>query len=174
MCLFGEDIIILLTPSKTSTKVAKYVSHIRPSIAKGPLPSVDTSESIAIRIRNLGGGRAKLDYACVLGLGGTTSHGASVAFIERRLEEIVHISIYFQRLVPLEAFKVEDGRALAHDFLWKSDFSKQRVERLNEVVVESRALRELCLRHAWMEATVSTALEGSLSRNKAVRTKLVA
>ncbi|GMI18488.1 hypothetical protein TrLO_g14653 [Triparma laevis f. longispina] len=50
---------------------------------------------------------------------------------------------------------------------------KKRVERLAEVLKESRALRELCWRHLWMKAMMAAALEGSLNRNKAVSTKMV-
>ncbi|GMH68630.1 hypothetical protein TL16_g04977 [Triparma laevis f. inornata] len=77
------------------------------------------------------------------------------------------------RLVPLKAYGVEDGRALGFDLLWRVEFSNNRVERLKEVFEMSRALRESSLKYPWIKATMIAALEGSVSMNKPVRTKLV-
>ncbi|GMH47137.1 hypothetical protein TL16_g12449 [Triparma laevis f. inornata] len=133
----------------------------------------EAKETVAIRLKRLAGGWTKLDYACDLELRFGTSHGASKYSIDRRLEEIAEESIYFQRLVPLEDYGVEDGQCLGHDLLWQASSAKKRVERLKKVDEKSRALGELCFRHSWMEAMLTTALQGSLNMNQTVETKLV-
>ncbi|GMH82067.1 hypothetical protein TL16_g09138 [Triparma laevis f. inornata] len=135
--------------------------------------TVNAKETVAIRLRRLGGGRTKLEYACDLEIGFGISHRSARHFIERRLEDIAEISIYFQRLVPLVEYTVEDGKTLGHDLLWKAENSKQRVQRLKEVVEKSRALRELSLKYPWMQAMMANILEGSVAMNKAVKTKLI-
>lgn len=128
--------------------------------------SAEAKETVAIRLKRLAGGWTKLDYACDLELGFGTSHGASKFSIDRRLGEIAEASIYFQRLVPLEDYGVEDGQCLGHDLLWQASSAKKRVERLKKVVEKSRVLG--CLRHSWMEAMLTTALQGSLNMNQTV------
>jgi hypothetical protein len=84
------------------------------------------------------------------------------------------VSIYFQRLVPLGKYGVGDGKALAHDLLWKASSSKMRVGRFKEVLLKSRALKELQELLPWpFEAMMVPALEGDLHRNIAVNAKLV-
>ena len=88
------------------------------------------------------------------------------------MEEIVDISIYFQRLVPLQKYVVEDGQALAHDMLWKVESGKKRVERCKEIATRSRGFRELIEMHPWIFAMMITAMRGALHRNQVVKTKL--
>ena len=82
------------------------------------------------------------------------------------------MSIYFQRLVPLEEYDANDGKALGHDLLWRASSSKKRVERLTEMFKKSRGLRELVLEQPWLKAMMVTGVEGSLHRNRPVVTKL--
>ncbi|GMH74562.1 hypothetical protein TL16_g06498 [Triparma laevis f. inornata] len=125
-------------------------------------------ETVAIRLRAFGVGSTKLDYACTM-----IGHGGGLGFVERRLEEIADISVYFQRLVPLMEYTAEDGVALGYDLLWKIGSSKERVERFLIVLKESHALRELEGALPWIKAMMVTALEGSLNLSMAVRTKMV-
>ena len=92
--------------------------------------AVEAQENVVIRLRRLGGGRTRLEFACEIELGFGASRSAVKHFVEHRLGEIAEISIYFQRLVPLKRYKVEDGVALAHDLLWMATSAKKRVERL--------------------------------------------
>lgn len=83
------------------------------------------------------------------------------------------MSIYFQRLVPLEECGVKDGQCLAHDLLWKAPKAKQRVEKVKEVLTKSRALKELSSTHSWIKEIMAAALDGNMHRNRPVGTKLV-
>ena len=104
---------------------------------------------MTIRLRRLGGGRTKLELACEIELGFLASYGVVEHFVERRLGEIIGVSIYFQRLVRLEYYGVENGVALAHDLLWMASSAKKRVEQLAEVLKANRAMRELTETLPW-------------------------
>ncbi|GMH58858.1 hypothetical protein TrLO_g8001 [Triparma laevis f. longispina] len=92
----------------------------------------------------------------------------------RRVDrEIIGVSIYFQRLIPLKEYKVEDGIALANDLLWMTSSGKKRIERLKEVLTRSRAMRELTETLPWVEVMLVPAVRGNLNINRAVSTKLV-
>ena len=104
---------------------------------------MEAKETVAIRLIRLSEGSTRLEYGCELNLGFGVSHSAQKTFVERRLEEMAGVSIYFQRLVPLGEYGVGDGIALAHDLLWKASSSKLRVGRFKEVLLKSRALKEL-------------------------------
>ncbi|GMH67615.1 hypothetical protein TL16_g04726 [Triparma laevis f. inornata] len=149
------------------------VTRARGSVAGESDGSVEASETVVIRLKKLSGKLTKVYYAFDIELGFGISHVASIGLIERRLEEILEISIYFQRLVPLNEFSDDDGQALGFDLLWKAEHSKLRVKRLNEVVEKSKALQELCLKYSWMKTMMAAALEGSLKSNRKVGTKLV-
>ncbi|GMH73697.1 hypothetical protein TL16_g06259 [Triparma laevis f. inornata] len=139
----------------------------------GNAAAIETKETVAIQLRRLGGGRTKLEFACEIELGFGVSHGAVKHVVKRRLEEIIGVSIYYQRLVRLEDYEVEDGIALAHDLLWMAPSAKKRVERLVEVLTKSRAMKDLAETLPWFEAMMTVAIEGSLHMNKAVSTKMV-
>ncbi|GMH77977.1 hypothetical protein TL16_g07607 [Triparma laevis f. inornata] len=172
----SETMILLLKPAwsqeESNGARRKSVQAHGSVILPGDVGFARAKETVAIRLRRSSKGRTKLDYACELDLGPGVSFRACKRFVERRLEEIADISVYFQRLMPLGDYGVEEGQALGHDLMWKVESSSKRVEKLKEVVEKSRALRELCLRHSWMKAMLTTALEGSLHMNSAVATKL--
>ncbi|GMI09389.1 hypothetical protein TrLO_g6824 [Triparma laevis f. longispina] len=109
----------------------------RGSVVVGNDGAIKAKETVAFRLRRLGGGRTKLEFACEIELGFPGSHGAVKHFVERQIGEMIGVSIYFQRLVRLEDYGVEDGIALAHDLLWTTSSAKKRVERLAEVLKES-------------------------------------
>ncbi|GMH49337.1 hypothetical protein TL16_g00491 [Triparma laevis f. inornata] len=101
----------------------------RGSVSSGNAGAIETKEMVAIRLRRLGVGRTKMEFACELELGFGVSNGAVKHFVESRLEEMINASIYFQRLVPLKDYRAEDGVALAHDLMWMAPSGKKRVER---------------------------------------------
>ncbi|GMH51547.1 hypothetical protein TL16_g01035 [Triparma laevis f. inornata] len=76
----------------------------------------EDEETVAIRIRSLRGKGTKgtkLEFTCEFELGFDVSHRSAKHFVERRLEEVVEIPIYFQSLVPLKEYVVKDeGRAV--------------------------------------------------------------
>ncbi|GMI16290.1 hypothetical protein TrLO_g11948 [Triparma laevis f. longispina] len=72
--------------------------------------------------------------------------------------EIADILIYFQRLVSLKEYGVEDGVALAQDLLWMASSVKMRVERLAEVLKANRAMRQLTKTLPWFEAMMAFAI----------------
>ncbi|GMH84308.1 hypothetical protein TL16_g09884 [Triparma laevis f. inornata] len=133
--------------------------------------AIPARETTAIRISRLGK-RTKVEYATHLDLGISVSGLASKHTVERRLEEVAEASIYFQRLVPLKQYDHDDGQALGHDLLWKAHSSKARVERFKEVLKKNSALKELETIHPWFEVMMTSALRGSLSMNRVVKTKL--
>ncbi|GMH92016.1 hypothetical protein TrST_g565 [Triparma strigata] len=177
----GELVILLQhieaeaegTESKQNVSRVSSRSRVRDSISHGSDGSIEAKENVGIRLKDLGGGRTKLEFACELELGFGISLGTRLSFLQRRLEETVDLAIYFQRLVPLEAFSSEDGRVLAYDILWTANSRKKRLERMKEVVEKSSALRELCSRYSCIQLMLSAALKANLSRNRPVGSKLV-
>ncbi|GMI11784.1 hypothetical protein TrVE_jg8632 [Triparma verrucosa] len=147
----------------------------RVSVVEGSTEASVARETVTIRLKKLSEWSTRLEYGCELNLGFGVSRGAQKAFVERRLDEIAGVSIYFQRLVPQGEYRVEDGIALAHDLLWNASSSKMRVKRFEEEVLPtSRALKELQEQLYWpFEAMMITALRGNLNMSKAVHTKLV-
>lgn len=90
-----------------------------------------------------------------------------------RLEEIADMSIYFQRLVPLEDYEPMHGSALGQDLLWKAGLTKwRRIERLEEVVLRSKALKGVVKELPWAKEMMVCVLRGSIDMNRVVRTKL--
>lgn len=57
--------------------------------------------------------------------------------------------------------------------MWKTKSSKNRIERLEEVLKASRAMKELAEELPWIEAIMAPAVRGNLNMNKAVVTKMV-
>lgn len=143
------------------------------SMAKRNTGSVDGKENVTIRLRKMDEGRTILEYACTLDVGSHVSRRASKAFVEQRLLEIVDMSIYFQRLVPLKDYRNDDGQALGHDLLWNTESSGERVERLMEVLEQSTAMRELLVDHPFLKAMMIPAVRGYLNLSRSVATKLI-
>ncbi|GMH95050.1 hypothetical protein TL16_g13066 [Triparma laevis f. inornata] len=174
--LEGNIIILVLTLEDEGRKGGKSVKA-RGSVVLSDDSStwaIDGKEKVAITLQRISEGKTKLEFACSFEVGFTTSRRASLAFAERRLEEIADVSVYFQRRVPLAKYGVKDGVALGHDMLWKTASSgKKRVQCLEEVLTKSQALKELNLRHTWIKAMMATALEGRVAMNRPVGTKLV-
>ena len=84
------------------------------------------------------------------------------------------VSIYFQRLVPLGEYEAGDGKALGQDLLWKTSSSKTRIKKFEEVLMKSRALKDLNKELPWpFEAMMVPALRGNLNMNIAVNTKML-
>ncbi|GMH82077.1 hypothetical protein TL16_g09141 [Triparma laevis f. inornata] len=135
--------------------------------------AIEAKDTVAIRLRRLGGGRTKLELACEIELGFGVSRGAAKHFVKRRLEGTIDVSIYFQRPVPVKEYREADGVALGHDLLWIAPSGKKRVERLAEVLKASRAMKELLEELPWFEAMMAAALEGGVAVNRPVGTKLV-
>ncbi|GMH50027.1 hypothetical protein TrLO_g5070 [Triparma laevis f. longispina] len=129
----------------------------------GNTAAMEAKERVAIRLGRLGGGMTKLDFTYKIELGFGISRGAVKHFVERRLNEVIEVSIYFQRLVPLEEYREADGVALAHDLLWMAPSGKKRVERLAEIVEKSRAMRELTETLPWFETMMVIAVRGNES-----------
>ncbi|GMH53091.1 hypothetical protein TL16_g01370 [Triparma laevis f. inornata] len=167
----NDTITLKLSPISEKAKNGRATERARGSVSNSD--SIEAKETVVIRLRRLGAGRTKLEFACEIDLKFGASRGVQKIFVERRLGEIIEISIYFQRLVPLEDFTAEDGQALGNDLLWKAEHSKKRVERLKEVVEKSRTLQELNLKYPWMKAMLATALEGNIHMNRAMGTKLI-
>ncbi|GMH95781.1 hypothetical protein TL16_g13231 [Triparma laevis f. inornata] len=145
----------------------------RGSVSVGNAGAIEASETVAILLRRLDGGMTKLEFACEIELGFGVSQGAAKHFVERRLGEIIGVSIYFQRLVRLKEYREADGVALGNDLLWTAPSAKKRVERLKEVLTRSRAMREPAETLPWFETMMVIAVRGNLNLNKAVRTKMV-
>jgi len=169
-----DTIIVLLNPlglgRSDENSQAKMTVKARGSIAERC--SVEARETVGIRLKRLGEGLTKLEYVCECKLGFDISLGAGKAFVEGRLDEMAGVSIYFQRLLPLGEYGVGDGKALAHDLLWKASSSKTRIKRFEEVLLKSRALQELKRSLPWIDKMMVPALEGHLHLNKSVHTKL--
>ncbi|GMH65899.1 hypothetical protein TrLO_g8812 [Triparma laevis f. longispina] len=169
----NDKIIILVVPLSDKDKYKRTTVVARGSVSSGNVGAIEAKETVAIQLRRLGGGRTKLEFACDIELGFGASRRAVKHFVERRLEEMIGVSIYFQRLVPLKEYRAEDGIALAQDLLWMAPSANKRVERLKEVLTRSRAMRELTEMLPWFEAMMITAVRGNLNLNKAVSTKMV-
>ena len=170
-----DDTIIINTAPLHDEKKKKSTLRTtlasRGSIAEGS-GAVNAQERVVVRLRRSGDGRTKVDLALnvVLGLG--VSQEATRHFVQHQLDTVADMSIYFQRLVPLEEYDANDGKALGHDLLWRASSSKKRVERLTEMFKNSRGLRELVSEQPWLKAMMVTGVEGSLHRNRPVVTKL--
>jgi hypothetical protein len=135
-----DDTIIINTVPLHDEKKKKSTLRTtlanRGSIAEGS-GAVNAEERVTVRLRRYGDGRTKVDLALnvVLGLG--VSQKATRHFVQHHLATVADMSIYFQRLVPLEEYDANDGKALGHDLLWRASSSKKRVERLSEVLKKS-------------------------------------
>ncbi|GMH90953.1 hypothetical protein TL16_g11919 [Triparma laevis f. inornata] len=172
----SDNIIILISPVEGEGKGRKSnraTRRARGSVARGSFGSVEAKEIVAISLTRLPGGKSKVSYVAKIDFKFGISHGAVKHFVERRLEEITNASVYFQRLVRLEDYKVEDGQALAHDLLWTATSGKKRVDRLKEVAEQSRAMRDMTEKYPWFEKMLANAVEGSLNMNRVVEKKLV-
>ncbi|GMH69388.1 hypothetical protein TL16_g05146 [Triparma laevis f. inornata] len=163
-CIDEDCIVVLIEPSPAGLKAVEDLNV--------------NKETAAVRFKRVFGGSGvgewtKLEYAVNLEFGaGGVDVKRRKALVERRLEVMAVVSIYFQRLVRLEDYGVKDGLGLAHDLLWRATSSKKRVKRMKEVVEKSRGLRELILMYPWFEAMLTPALEGHLHMNHVVRAKL--
>ncbi|GMI01553.1 hypothetical protein TrLO_g10206 [Triparma laevis f. longispina] len=163
-CIDEDCIVVLIEPSPAGLKAVEDLNV--------------NKETAAVRFKRVFGGSGvgewtKLEYAVNLEFGaGGVDVKRRKALVERRLEVMAVVSIYFQRLVRLEDYGVNDGLGLAHDLLWRATSSKKRVKRMKEVVEKSRGLRELILMYPWFEAMLTPALEGHLHMNHVVRAKL--
>ncbi|GMH95294.1 hypothetical protein TL16_g13121 [Triparma laevis f. inornata] len=172
-----DTVVIIMTPifecSKGTEKETKgrSMSKARGSVDKGSFWSSDATEKVFLRLKRFDGTKTKVEYACELEIGLGVSARSTVSLVERRLVEIADASIYFQRLVPLEKYEIEDGQALAHDMLWKAESGKKRVERCKEIATRSRGFRELIVVYPWIFAMMTTAMRGMLHRNQVVKTK---
>ena len=121
-----DTIIILITPLHEDHEDAcREKKTIRASGSVSEGSSIEAKETVAIRLRG-DVGKTKVDFSFDTELGFGVSQRAVKRFVERRLEEIIGVSIYFQRLVPLKEYKVEDGVALAQDLLWMAISGKKR------------------------------------------------
>ena len=170
-------IVLLTTPVRTAKVKAKrgsIINRIRTlSTRRGGDDDFQGSEKVAVRLRRTKQGLTKLDLAVELDFGGGVSKDARLAAVKRRLNEAGEVSIYFQRLVPLEGLAEEDGAALANDLLFDSSSAKQRLERLPEVMRRNSALAELKATYEAFEPLMRQFLSGSLGLSRAVGTKLV-
>ena len=176
-----DTIIILLSPSGKEKegggggKRRKTSIWSRRTFTASDAECSRATEHVAIKLKRSAGEKTHLDFACSLNIGSivaNVSRNVTLAFIERRVEEIADASIYFQRLVPLQSYHLEDGQALGYDMLWKVSTPKKRVERCLELFTKSRALRELALKHPCIKALLTTAVEGSLHMHLEIHTKL--
>ncbi|GMH55451.1 hypothetical protein TL16_g01910 [Triparma laevis f. inornata] len=168
-----DDTIIILMAPLADGQYERATVLARGSVIVGNADAIEVKETAAIRLRRLGGGRTKLELSCEIDLGFGIKCRSVKHFVERRLGEIIGVSVYFQRLVPLKEYGLDDGIALAHDLLWTAPSAKKRVERLAEAFEKSRALRELAETLTWIKAMLAVAIEGGLHRNIAITTKLV-
>ena len=90
----------------------------------GNAGAIEAKETVAILLRRFDGGMTKLEFACEIELGFGVSQGAGKHFVERRLGEIIGVSIYFQRLVRLKEYREADGVPLGNDLLWTAPSAK--------------------------------------------------
>ncbi|GMH73670.1 hypothetical protein TrST_g7194 [Triparma strigata] len=143
----------------------------RGSILTERIESVEARETVAIRLRSSGQFNTKMDYACMLELGAAGSRALNKAFVERRLDEASSVATYFLRLLQPDQLNERDGEAISHDLLWKTSTSKQRVERVKELMKENRALRNLVAKYSWVPTMMVAASKGKLHMIHTVRTK---
>ena len=171
------DTIVLLTSpiagAEVTTRRGSFFNKLRAKVQGTSDTLVQGSEKVAVRLRRIKQGLTKLDFAVELDMGSAVSKDAGLAFMKRRLDEAGRVSIYFQRLVPLEGLTKGDGKALADDLLFGSSSSKQRLERLPEVMAKNAALVELKTKYEGFEPMVRRFLSGSLGLSCGVDTKLV-
>ncbi|GMH61177.1 hypothetical protein TL16_g03202 [Triparma laevis f. inornata] len=168
-----RTIFVHFSPMMGDRNVRRSAVKARGSMAKRNTGSVGGRENVTIRLRKMDEGRTIVEYACTLDVGSHVSRRASKAFVEQRLLEIVDMSIYFQRLVPLKDYRKDDGQALGHDLLWNTESSGERVERLMEVLERSTAMRELLVDHPFLKAMMIPAVRGYLNLSRSVATKLI-
>ena len=167
-----EDIIVLLITPTTVTTTAPGDRH-RTSGLQHARGVVKGKETVAIRLTGIKEGLTRLDLAAELNLGRGVSHDAKLEIAKQRLDEAGRVSVYFQRLVLLDALAGEDGKALAEDLLFGTSSSKQRLDRLPEVMAKNAALKELKARYECAEPLIRRFLSGSLGLSRAIGTKLV-
>ncbi|GMH76095.1 hypothetical protein TL16_g06968 [Triparma laevis f. inornata] len=164
-----KTMILLVTPFKERSGVDRKKMTVvnslgSVSINKAP---VNASNTVAIRLRRLGVKTTKVDYTCEINIASDRK-----VVVERRLDEIAKVSIYFHRLLPLCEYEAVDGKALGHDLLWKVATSKKRFERLKEVGEKSRGMKEILEIFPWFNFMMVTVFEGYLHLNRVVDTKL--
>ncbi|GMI17500.1 hypothetical protein TrLO_g6041 [Triparma laevis f. longispina] len=174
-CRLDQDTtIVSMTPVEKDVESEGRQSLLRRigSVFDGKFLAVEAQEKIYLRLRRIGPKKTVIDCAVQFELGMSVSFRATRAFVERHLKYIADVSVYFQRLVPLEACKAEDGVGMGYDILWKASSPKKRLERLAEVVDRSRTLRELSLVHSWFPVMLRSSCRGNLSLNRVIATKM--
>ena len=171
------DTIVLLTipvlTAKVDAREESTFERLMDAAFQAGEGTIKGKEKVVVRLRRTKKGWTKLDLAVELDFGGGVSHDASLAAVKCRLDEVGRLSVYFQRLVPLECLTEEDGVALADDLLFCANSSRQRLERLPEVMAKNAALAELKTNYEGFEPLLRRFLSGSLGLSRAVSTKLV-
>ena len=172
----ADTIVLLISPlaaAEVTARLGPIFDKLGTIVQGADDTLVQGREIVAVCLRSMKKGLTKLDLAVELNLGGGISQDASLAAVKRRLDEAGRVSVYFQRLVPLEGLVEDDGAALADDLLFGSNSAKQRLERLPEVMAKNAALAELKKKHEGFVPLLRRFLSGSLGRSRAVNTKLV-
>ncbi|GMI09905.1 hypothetical protein TrLO_g15291 [Triparma laevis f. longispina] len=169
---FDDDtIVIVLQGSDAADEGKGGESSSRRRMSS--VAPVLVGEATAVLLRRLSEAETKIEYAITLDLGLGSTHNETKNLLHRRLEEIWECSVYFQRLLPLKEYGLEDGVALGHDLLFSAFTPKKRIERLGLVRKSSLGLEELEKIFPWISVMLKTILGGSLHMNRAVMTKLV-
>ena len=70
--------------------------------------------------------------------------------LEMFLDEISGVCIYFQRIRPLESLDKDDGIAIGYDFLHGCHSAREMVKRVDHIMHENMALRELGAELPWL------------------------
>lgn len=129
----NETIIIILKP---------LFSKENSSFLVKPNRALRGQMTIAYKLTRWGGKKTKLQYALELyfNVGKNVVHKVPHTLVkstvERQLNEVAEISIYFQRLMPLEVYGEEEGEALGYDLMWNTGSSSKRVKRIELVSKE--------------------------------------
>jgi len=130
-------------------------------------------ETVVMRLRRGRNEWTRLDLALTLNVGNNVEMSARLALLKCRLDEVCKLSLSFQRSVALRELTIEDGEALANDLLFGTRTSKQRLERLPEVMKRNAALSELKEKYEGFGPLIRRFLSGSLGLSREVETKLV-
>ncbi|GMH56376.1 hypothetical protein TrST_g4156 [Triparma strigata] len=168
-----ESIIILLKPLFSDSPGSSFMANTNRALAG--------QTTVAYKLVRRGLKKTKLQVALELNFNARMSvihkvpHYLVKSTVEKQLNDVAEISIYFQRLMPLSDYGLAEGEALGYDLMWNTGSSKKRVRRIRIVAKESLALRELIEGedgYPWFPLLLETVTKGKLALNYSIHTKL--
>ncbi|GMH81209.1 hypothetical protein TL16_g08858 [Triparma laevis f. inornata] len=128
-------------------------------------------EKTAIRLTRVGERRTTVEFVTELELGSSLQTKLVREVLEKSLNELGEIQIYFQLEKGLKHMDIDNGRILGHAIMWRKA-KVNKIAHMLRILSESQAMDELVKQYDWMPLFFMELRKGKLGLNSSVGVKL--